>query len=521
MHLRIVILLTTSLIQILICENINFTPFTPDQQNLMFQVKCASKAIASLIDSLSDQYSMRFHVKGMQSNVIVKYLQQKIGQYSKSPIVLYDLKKNETIQPGISQIILAKSLTDVQFITSFHFIENFPKGKLVNTYQKELVLVYSYNNDKLDKKFFKKVNFSNKRIWNSLSFLSYDKRGTRLLYSSLDQCSRNFSVSNEFNLKTLRWKTTNFFRTLNPSKKCILPAYIGQLQDYDDHDVICFRQLDTEGFVKFGGMYGLIVQVFAEMNNIKFQEEDIFNFADLALFPSELTTGTHDDYFTLHRTFPLNFRHSHFYVTKGSFYTQYEKLILPFDELTWILTISSFLIGFLTICVLHYFPIKTQSFIFGFKNHQPSLNLIQIFFGVGLIRLPGRNFARFLFMAFTLFCLVIRTAYQGKMFDFITGDIRKQPIANTNHEIFEKNVTILNKYELVHRLSRYTTCMYYRFSITLKITITRTYNLFFTLATATKNWIRKLIILSKWWEDTKSITMKLLQYWWTRTLTNW
>lgn len=52
-------------------------------------------------------------------------------------------------------------------------------------------------------------------------------------------------------------------------------------------------------------------------------------------------------------------------------------------------------------------------------------SLAQIFFGIGLIRTPRRNFARFIFMAFTLYCLVIRNAYQGKMFEFLHSNAEK------------------------------------------------------------------------------------------------
>jgi hypothetical protein len=39
--------------------------------------------------------------------------------------------------------------------------------------------------------------------------------------------------------------------------------------------------------------------------------------------------------------------------------------------------------------------------------------------GGGLNRLPGRNFARFNLMIYILFCLVVRTGYQGKQFEFM------------------------------------------------------------------------------------------------------
>lgn len=63
-------------------------------------------------------------------------------------------------------------------------------------------------------------------------------------------------------------------------------------------------------------------------------------------------------------------------------------------------------------------------------------------FGSGLRVLPGRNFARFLLLSFVLFCLVIRTAYQGKQFEFIQKDMQKGNI-KTIEQMIESNFTIM------------------------------------------------------------------------------
>lgn len=63
-----------------------------------------------------------------------------------------------------------------------------------------------------------------------------------------------------------------------------------------------------------------------------------------------------------------------------------------------------------------------------------------VFFGIGMTQLPGRNFARFLLMLYILFCLVIRTAYQGKQFEFLQKDMRPADV-ETIDEMIEKNFT--------------------------------------------------------------------------------
>jgi hypothetical protein len=64
-----------------------------------------------------------------------------------------------------------------------------------------------------------------------------------------------------------------------------------------------------------------------------------------------------------------------------------------------------------------------------------------VIFGGGLFILPGRNFARFNLMLFILFCLVIRTGYQGVQFDIMLKEMRPKDV-QTIDELIERNFTI-------------------------------------------------------------------------------
>jgi hypothetical protein len=85
----------------------------------------------------------------------------------------------------------------------------------------------------------------------------------------------------------------------------------------------------------------------------------------------------------------------------------------------------------------------------------PSRNIM---LGGGLFTLPARNFARFNLMMFILFCLIIRTAYQGvqfnmmfevrsicvhveRGFNFDLQDLRPKDI-QTIEELFARNFTV-------------------------------------------------------------------------------
>ena len=126
----------------------------------------------------------------------------------------------------------------------------------------------------------------------------------------------------------------------------------------------------------------------------------------------------------------------------GKFYTPWEKLFLPFDRDTWIWLGIVF-----TVAILVIFLIKLSNstsmydFVIGSNVSTPILNVVAIFMGIGQLFLPERNVSRFFFINFILFCLIMRTAYQGKYFEFVTCDIKKKPIATVD-ELKEKNFTI-------------------------------------------------------------------------------
>lgn len=128
-------------------------------------------------------------------------------------------------------------------------------------------------------------------------------------------------------------------------------------------------------------------------------------------------------------------------VPVGEEYGVYEKLLMPFDSIVWTLIVFAFSASFVTIFVMAKCNnAKARQFVTGSEVTMPTLNIARVFFGIGLTRLPGRNFARFLVMAFTLYSLVIRTVYQGKMFEFMQKEMRKSPVKSID-EIIAKNFT--------------------------------------------------------------------------------
>lgn len=97
-------------------------------------------------------------------------------------------------------------------------------------------------------------------------------------------------------------------------------------------------------------------------------------------------------------------------------YTNYEKMILPFDSDTWIYFILFFCFAFVGISLINLMPKTFKNLVYGKGVKMPTFNAIGTFFGIGQTKLPDNNFARIILMHFIIFCLIFRTAYQGETF---------------------------------------------------------------------------------------------------------
>lgn len=98
-------------------------------------------------------------------------------------------------------------------------------------------------------------------------------------------------------------------------------------------------------------------------------------------------------------------------------YTNYEKMILPFDAPTWFFLCLTFGLAFLSIFLMNLLPSSWRDIVYGKNVNMPSFNVIGTFFGIGQTKLPDNNFGRIILMSFIFFCLIFRTAYQGKLKD--------------------------------------------------------------------------------------------------------
>lgn len=105
-----------------------------------------------------------------------------------------------------------------------------------------------------------------------------------------------------------------------------------------------------------------------------------------------------------------------------------EKFFLPFEFFTWIAILLLLAVACVVITVLKFLPSKFYNFIIGKNITNAYLDLWNVLLGGSQIKLPVRNFARFLLMSFVMFCLVMRSCYTGSLFNIMKNDISSREI---------------------------------------------------------------------------------------------
>jgi hypothetical protein len=117
-----------------------------------------------------------------------------------------------------------------------------------------------------------------------------------------------------------------------------------------------------------------------------------------------------------------------FLVPPGRPLSTFQKLVRPFNKLLWICLCCVLAIALLTITMLQLQSRGVRDFVIGRRIRGAYLNILIALIGGSQNKLPKGNFGRFLLMNFLLFCLVLRTLYQGSLFHFLqSSDSEKEP----------------------------------------------------------------------------------------------
>lgn len=106
---------------------------------------------------------------------------------------------------------------------------------------------------------------------------------------------------------------------------------------------------------------------------------------------------------------------------KASF-SSFQKLSQPFRRNVWISLVAFYAFAIVSIIVINRLPEKFRNIIFGYNITSPLTNMFLATLGISQATVPIGRFARSLLIMFLLFCLVIRSSYQGSLYRFLQSD---------------------------------------------------------------------------------------------------
>lgn len=363
------------------------------------------------------------------------------------PHRIVNIRQSEQIKFPIDE-------SSVLMFTSFNLLRKFnDQYKFVNTYPKSFrFIVYC---DKLSTNDL--ATLSDSIMIQYQYFIVNEDDNIKLFtfvwYTAKNCGSPQLIEVNRFDKKTFSWRSKVFFISkFDNLHGCHLVVGI-----WNQLPAVQWLKLDTDKFRYYGYQYEMIVALRSILNFRAFYNpyNHISNeyywknlSVDLNLRVKTLRLADHSLTPNEFRADPYNFNSDYMAVPPGESYSGYEKMILPFDDQVWLWITIVFCSSFSVIILVRTAGARERNFIFGTNVRTPALNVLAAFFGISQIVLPGRNFARFLVMLFILYCLIIRTAYQGKMFELMQQDIRK-PAASSLEEMVKRNLTFYVHEELL------------------------------------------------------------------------
>lgn len=141
--------------------------------------------------------------------------------------------------------------------------------------------------------------------------------------------------------------------------------------------------------------------------------------------------------------------------------TPLQKLIAPFKKYIWLLIILMLVFGSIIILFTKALTRTHRHFIIGGRmNRTPVLNMLNIFLG-GVVANPYLKkirsfgtFARTLLMTWIIGCLILRSAYQGALYDFLRRELLSSQL-DTIQKIFASKCDIHLMYTASSSLDLY------------------------------------------------------------------
>lgn len=130
-------------------------------------------------------------------------------------------------------------------------------------------------------------------------------------------------------------------------------------------------------------------------------------------------------------------------IPPGKSYTALEKLFFPFHIRVWICSCVTIVIAMVVIIMLKLTPRTYRYFVIGKSNDMPFFNMLNVCLGgtISAHNSPSRNFARSVLLIWLLSTLILRNAYQGKLFHNLRSNQHNLPYFRLD-ELYESDMKL-------------------------------------------------------------------------------
>lgn len=408
----------------------------------------AARALASLVDHLTQQLRMEFRIVVVSDDLNSKKLATRIIGSTIAPVSVHE----------IDNFISKFNLFNATVYNSRRFLRTHNDFRRFTTsFIQSIQLNYACEENFIETQYQYDTCTRSKGYTpfkHTLFHLTYSNEsgGKMNLYNCKlfsSNCDPKWSIVNIFKSNDSKWMSSDFLQKDIKYNNCRVTIYVIDVI-FEPYGALVKIQKEKDDTLRLSGVEGSLIQLFAEMKSIKFinfkkklGEEPSYEFVFNAMRSEFLLCeypGDDNSHFSI--TMPLLTIPGTFAATSGLPYTPAEKLMLPFDTAIWTALILTICFILLAIFIILRMSKEVQNFVFGFKTQSQVFRILQILFGIPTFTIPGRNFSRFIYTIFTLAFLVIRHAYQGKLFEFITGNVRHRT-AKTIKDMFDMEIPIL------------------------------------------------------------------------------
>ncbi|KAG5679491.1 hypothetical protein PVAND_009055 [Polypedilum vanderplanki] len=306
--------------------------------------------------------------------------------------------------------------------------------------------------------------FSDLTFYEFLIFKDKEKiiLAANVLYSEKKCAEIHLKELNRFVQKVQKWekKLENFDHYAN-FHSCMINFEVSYLTDFvfKKSSMSAIHEMLSND--KVTGVVNTLLEIFAAKHNftihytkIKFtKQHGTRNYLPSPKYSFFISTNMQIKLINIDFTYfsqPLYLYDCYFLISYNDLYTNYEKLTFPFDTTSWVLVFFIFGSTFTSIFGLHFCPRWLRTIVFGKGIIHPAYNALGIFFGIAQLRLPRESFCRSILIIYLCFCLIIRTCWQSKMFEFTTTDMRK-PLPESIEDLLSMNYKVIGPDEDLYK----------------------------------------------------------------------